>query len=632
MTENQIVEEVKRYINDKSYNYAILINGEWGTGKSYFYKNTLEMAIKNEIKDKSYGGVHYFSLYGCNDVQEIYESVLLTFLLSEVDNRVFSPRRKKLPEYLQGDITRKLASFIINKYNINELVESVTKTSLKKSTVFVFDDLERCNCDINEVFGLVNDLVEHKDIKVIIIANEKEISYASESSSMSEMQYLIALNDKIEWPKEDSIFERGNNTSAVTIDELNRRKKTLFSDTKNKEIYNNIREKIIGVTLQYEPDINETIKGIITKNSDDSVRNFLLCYVPSIISVMNEYNHYNLRTFQFFISKLNYLISKLDTTIIDKDYSEKVYETIAIQTLRCCMDYRSNKQFNTEIDQLFREQNTKSKAIKDYVEKGLFDDRRYQEEIKTILTEIKNSIYNDDPYYLLSEKYYLEEQKWVEEKLNKMLEKLKENKYSFNIYNKMIIIVARLCSIGFDDQYLDSVKSIMIENLKNSDNTIEISKDLYFVEEGSFKNSVSNLIEEINETIRERRNELEKKSIKDIVQKVNWADELLKYVTYKDHVYTLTIDKPIFSKLPAKDWSELIHKSSPYECNQLRIVLRNMYLGGTNKKSLKEDYPVLCELYGLLESYEDVDLIKRLNAGWLKEDLKEIIEKEDNKS
>ena len=41
LNESQIIQGIKRYLNDKLYNYAVLIDGEWGCGKTYFVKNTL---------------------------------------------------------------------------------------------------------------------------------------------------------------------------------------------------------------------------------------------------------------------------------------------------------------------------------------------------------------------------------------------------------------------------------------------------------------------------------------------------------------------------------------------------------------------------------------------------------------
>ena len=49
MNEQQIVEEVNRYLVDKSYQYAILIEGEWGCGKTYFVKNRLTQDRKSVV-------------------------------------------------------------------------------------------------------------------------------------------------------------------------------------------------------------------------------------------------------------------------------------------------------------------------------------------------------------------------------------------------------------------------------------------------------------------------------------------------------------------------------------------------------------------------------------------------------
>ena len=54
MTEQQVRDEVLRYIDDSSYNYAILIDGEWGSGKTYFISNILAQKcdLVNNINKK----------------------------------------------------------------------------------------------------------------------------------------------------------------------------------------------------------------------------------------------------------------------------------------------------------------------------------------------------------------------------------------------------------------------------------------------------------------------------------------------------------------------------------------------------------------------------------------------------
>ena len=47
MTDSQITQEILRYIEDSSYDYAVLIDGEWGCGKTYYIKNSLIKDIFN---------------------------------------------------------------------------------------------------------------------------------------------------------------------------------------------------------------------------------------------------------------------------------------------------------------------------------------------------------------------------------------------------------------------------------------------------------------------------------------------------------------------------------------------------------------------------------------------------------
>ena len=39
LTDEQILEIIEKYTNKKETNYAILLDGEWGSGKTYFWNN-----------------------------------------------------------------------------------------------------------------------------------------------------------------------------------------------------------------------------------------------------------------------------------------------------------------------------------------------------------------------------------------------------------------------------------------------------------------------------------------------------------------------------------------------------------------------------------------------------------------
>lgn len=51
MNEVQIQEEVIRYLDDENYRCAILIDGEWGSGKTYLVLHGLKEAIEQHERD-----------------------------------------------------------------------------------------------------------------------------------------------------------------------------------------------------------------------------------------------------------------------------------------------------------------------------------------------------------------------------------------------------------------------------------------------------------------------------------------------------------------------------------------------------------------------------------------------------
>ncbi len=80
MTEHQIQEEILRYINDESYNYAVLIDGEWGSGKTYFVSNSLtEKIVEKEATLEKPRSVKYILLYGCKNILDIQENIAWSF-------------------------------------------------------------------------------------------------------------------------------------------------------------------------------------------------------------------------------------------------------------------------------------------------------------------------------------------------------------------------------------------------------------------------------------------------------------------------------------------------------------------------------------------------------------------------
>ena len=66
-----LVESILDYIRSDYTDYAIMINGEWGSGKTYFWNNKIRNKIENmHINGKQYTTI-YMSLYGISNLEEI---------------------------------------------------------------------------------------------------------------------------------------------------------------------------------------------------------------------------------------------------------------------------------------------------------------------------------------------------------------------------------------------------------------------------------------------------------------------------------------------------------------------------------------------------------------------------------
>ena len=52
LSDEEIINVIKSYIDEKLYNYAVMIDGEWGSGKTYFVKNTLIPDLKEKEQEK----------------------------------------------------------------------------------------------------------------------------------------------------------------------------------------------------------------------------------------------------------------------------------------------------------------------------------------------------------------------------------------------------------------------------------------------------------------------------------------------------------------------------------------------------------------------------------------------------
>lgn len=311
LNEDAITAEIMSYVKNRIYNYAVLIDGDWGTGKTYFIQKNLTPTLEGS----GYLPI-YISLYGINSTDSVSQKIALSILINKLPDKKKVLAQKCIP--IAGAYVLPLGQTLVNAAGLSvlaPLLKSPKKdipwdTILKKfsdprTRIFIFDDLERCSLPINEILGYINSLVEHESEKVLIVANQKAIGKMSLRNDL-EAKYQVVLNpqlhltEKVRDPSQPYSITQNNLVdqpiTKFTPDQLKQHTAELFSEN---VLYKEIKEKLVGQELYFHPTLEKTLPLIIAESSlDEEVKGVLTQSLGKIVHVFRQENCLNLRSFQ----------------------------------------------------------------------------------------------------------------------------------------------------------------------------------------------------------------------------------------------------------------------------------------------------------------------------------------------
>jgi hypothetical protein len=137
---------------DQAPEYAVLIKGAWGSGKSWFVHKALD-----SFKESS-GKYLYVSLYGMVCFEDIENSFF------EQMHPVLSSKGMKLTSKIAKGLLKATIKLDLDGDGKSETTTKIPMDALNlpdylkdtDSFVLVFDDLERCSMNIGDVLGYIN--------------------------------------------------------------------------------------------------------------------------------------------------------------------------------------------------------------------------------------------------------------------------------------------------------------------------------------------------------------------------------------------------------------------------------------------------------------------------------------------
>ena len=155
MRSKDISKVIDKFIKDERL-HAVLIDGPWGSGKTYQIKNLLKEKEKKEQ-------IYYVSLFGCDSIDELHTTLYNMIHPKKVRNNKIAQTISKSIKVIPyvGGIGEAL------EYQLNS-----SPKDLRSEAVVIFDDLERISEEVsfNTLLGYFNQLILQK-IKIVCLCS-----------------------------------------------------------------------------------------------------------------------------------------------------------------------------------------------------------------------------------------------------------------------------------------------------------------------------------------------------------------------------------------------------------------------------------------------------------------------------
>lgn len=486
MKPNEVNEVLREYLKHKNTNYAILIDGEWGSGKTYYINDFFKEYTKNNQLMK----FSYISLYGKDSLEKVSREILYSF---------FGYKHRKKAQFVDSifNLGASLFSGSLGNLNIDltKLYNLLSKIDINNWTVCI-DDLERSSIPINDVLGFINSLVEHNNCKVIILANEREIGNIAFNDNL-EGKYAVALSGK-EIALSEVNEKRGKNAPSnktdnfITINELKECTQKIFGEN---IIYQTIREKVIGFTIRFEPELNNIYSSILSiKNYHSDYNIYLQNMKGFIINELTRASCSNIRTLKLIFDFMETIYNKVkEQPSVEDKFVNPILKWFLKYLIHFNIKYRNGinkfiRENNSVVFAYYTTEGFLPETIKGFMFIDIycttlnFDQNLFSKTVKILVEELNESEKNNYKHrtgesYNIIQQWNLYEDQEVKNALSDLLVELKNNEYNPYSYFSLLYYLLWIKDEGFIVD-IDNYFNIMKNNLSDNSISFDYFNDL----------------------------------------------------------------------------------------------------------------------------------------------------------
>ena len=642
----ELIECICDYVRKPYTDYAIMLNGEWGSGKTYFWNNKLRSRLESiKIGDKNYKTI-YMSLYGINSLEEISKKIFIE------TNPMINKTLKKFVDTREGNVIPeyvKTGLDMANLYgttNFNSDRIDYSKMFSIDDKILCFDDLERANVDVIDILGYINNFVEHDGIKTILICNEKELATKFKNNNI-EFKTMIAsyiLDKEGQLVPKKRLLKTQANEETLNEKPLANILEDKISDIFDRaNAYERIKEKLIGETFEYVPEYSYILSGMIMKYSyNEALSDFYKMNTSTIIAAFKKSHTRNLRILKHALNDFEKIFNEVNREYpnIDKSILKTMLTfTIAVsfeikagniskeklKSIKNNDEYNSviftskilndNNQFYLrEFDNRYFLNNYSKfkffKFIEVYIRTRFFDEKIFKEDMYESIKALDDNIDVAKMKYtaLLNGDYWKLSDFEFDLLWKQVLEEVKSGKIDFKEHVKLFAIFKYLISAELINYQIADLKQNFTLGMgtcamSNLEKVSQISKDDDKIDlETDFDTEDKDI-----EDIKKEYLSIKKKAIEELATQKsvelfkNLPDNLPEF--YKQIMGEYK-DLPVFSKYDMETLYEKLLLTPNYDIYNIVNMIQVRYTD--NKKMLKSDTKNLNKL---------VDIIKKNKIG-----------------